>query len=251
LAGIVASQGLGDIAPAAVRGAHVPGLDIKSAEVSYMAMNGFGDRGVRKPGDVASAVVSIVGASLAIIGSAFLAVDLAAGSTAEEWIGFSIYVFGLLYCLVLSAVFHFIEGPRARRVLEVLDDSGSFLLVASSWTIICLTSLRGPAGWIVFGLLWGLGTLGFLASLFVKGRTRDVAITAYYLGFTVILPLLGPIQGLLGEGSYPWLLLAGLLYAVGLLFRSRETMPYQHTIWHSFVIAASICHFFGVLAIVA
>ena len=214
-------------------------------------MNGFGDRGVRKPGDVASAVVSIVGASLAIIGSVFLAADLAAGSTAEEWIGFSIYVFGLLYCLVLSSVFHFLEGPRARRVLEVLDDSGSFLLVAASWTIICLTSLEGGAGWIVFGLLWGLGTLGFLASLFIKGKTRDLAITTYYLGFTVILPLLGPIQGLLGDACYPWLLLAGLLYAVGLLFRSRESMPYQHTIWHSFVIAASICHFFAILAVVA
>ena len=214
-------------------------------------MSGFGERGARKPGDVASAVVSIVGAGLAVIGSVFLAVDLAAGSTAEEWVGFSIYVFGLLYCLVLSSVFHFLEGPGARRVLEVLDDSGSFLLVAASWTIVCLTSLAGAAGWIVFGLLWGLGVLGFLLSLFGKGRTRDVAITAYYLGFTVILPLLGPIQGLLGDASYPWLLLAGLLYAVGLLFRSRGSMPYQHTIWHSFVIAASICHFFAILAIVA
>lgn len=103
-------------APAAALGPRLAGLDIKRAEVSYRAMNGFGDRGARKPGDVASAVVSIVGASLAIVGSAFLAVDLAAGSTTKEWIGFSIYVFGLLYCLVLSSVFHFLEGPRAKRV---------------------------------------------------------------------------------------------------------------------------------------
>lgn len=214
-------------------------------------MREIGNRGARKPGEVASAVMSIVGAGIAIIGISFLATILSRGATPPEWVGFSVYAVGILYCFVLSAVFHFLEGPRAKRILEALDDSGSFLLVASSWTFICLTSLRGAAGWIVFGLLWGLGILGFLLSLFLKGRTRDVVIPVYYLGFTVVLPLLGPVRALLGEETYPWLLLAGLLFAVGTLFRSRESMPYQHTIWHSFVLAASICHFFAILAIVA
>ena len=199
-----------------------------------------------RTGEIASAVVSIIGGSLAIVGLAFMAAILAGRAGATLWAGYSVYAFGILYCFVLSAVFHFMDGPRAKRVLSVLDDSGSFLLVAASWTILCLTSLRGPVGWTTFGLLWGLGTLGFLASLFIRGKTRDIAIAVYYLGFTVLLPLIGPVKALLGEASFPWLLLAGLLYAIGVLFRSRDSMPYQHSIWHSFVLAASICHFFAI-----
>ena len=203
----------------------------------------------RKQGDVAAAVIHIVGGALAAAGLPVLVVGAAAERAAALVVGFSLYGASLLYYFAISTLSHFLEAPGARRVFATLDEAGDFFLIAGSWTPLCLTVFKGPLGWALFGVLWGLALFDFLVALLYTSRAKNLVLAAYYLGVTLILPLVAPFRGLLGEILFAWLVLAGLLYAAGLLFRSRDEMPYHHGIWHAFTLAASICHFFGLLSL--
>jgi|GEM_PF-840867 len=203
----------------------------------------------RRPGDIAAGTVHIVGAAFALASAPVLIVKAAASQRADIIVGASLYSATLLYYFVISAVAHLLKYEKARRVLNTLDLAGSYFLVAGSWTPLCFSVLKGPEGWVLFGLLWGFAICDFIASLFYIGRLKDLALNAYYVLFTFIVPLLPFCHEKMSDVLFAWILLAGALYCFGLSFRSRDTMPYQHSIWHSFTVAASICHFFGVLSL--
>ncbi len=203
----------------------------------------------RKPGDIAAGTVHIIGAAFALAVAPILIVKAASSRRADIIVGASIYAASLLYYFVISAVAHLLKYEKARRVLGTLDLAGSYFLIAGSWTPLCFSVLKGPEGWVLFGLLWGFAICAFLASLFYIGRLKDLVLNAYYVFFTFIIPLLPLCHDRMNDALFAWILLAGALYCFGLSFRSRDTMPYQHSIWHSFTVAASICHFFGVLSL--
>jgi hemolysin III len=205
--------------------------------------------GTKRPGDVASAVVHMIGGGLALSGLPFLALACARRASTALWVGFAVYAAGILFCFAISAVYHLARRRRDRPGLEALDAGATFCLAAASWTPFCLTSLAGTLGWTILGLLWGLGAIGFLSTLFLKAKPRDLALGLYYLAFALLLPLLGPVHARLGETAWPWLILAGFLFTSGLFFRSRDTMPYHHGIWHAFMVCASTCQYFAVLSI--
>jgi hemolysin III len=204
----------------------------------------------RRPGDTAAAVVHITGAAFALAAVPILLVRASASRRGDLIVGFALYGASLLYYFVISAVAHLLESEGGRRVLGTLDIAGSFFLIAGSWTPLCLSVFKGPSGWLLFGLLWGFAILDFLASIFYIGRLKDLALGVYYLAFTLIVPLIEPFRSLLGPLVFAWLILAGALYALGLLFEARDSMPYHHSIWHSFTLVASVCHFFGLLGLV-
>lgn len=204
----------------------------------------------RRPGDTAAAVVHITGAAFALAAVPILLVRSADSRKGNLIVGFALYGASLLYYFVISAVAHLLKSESGRRVLGTLDMAGSYFLIAGSWTPLCLSVFRGPSGWLLLGLLWGFAILDFLASIFYIGRLKDLALGIYYLAFTLVVPLVEPFHSLLGPLVFAWLILAGSLYALGLLFEARDNMPYHHSIWHSFTLVASICHFFGLLGLV-
>ncbi len=205
--------------------------------------------GGRNAGDLAAGVVQLLGGGLALVGLPFLLVQAAAHPSAAFTVSFSIYGASILYFFAISALAHLLERPGARRVMGALDDAGSFFLVAGSYTPFCLTSFHGAAGWIILGLLWGFAVILFLATIIYNQRIRELALAVYYLAFTLFLPLMPSLRSLLPETVFPWTLLAGLVFALGLAFRSRGGMPYHHAIWHSFTLAASVVLFFALLAL--
>jgi len=187
----------------------------------------------------------------AVLSAAGLAVLVTFASRhGDAWRIVSAAIFGATLVLLYTAstLYHSVPGERAKRLLRKFDHGAIFLLIAGTYTPFLLVNLRGPWGWSLFGVVWGLGVAGVALKFWFAGRFRLVS-TAIYLGMgwlAVIAakPLLAsvPAAGL-------WLLLAGgLCYTGGTVFYLWKRLPYHHGVWHLFVLGGSICHFFAVQA---
>jgi len=199
--------------------------------------------------DVASAVIHILGAALSVAALTIIVVQAAQGRSAAFIVGSSLYGACIVYFFLISSLSHLLRPSGARRVFSILDEAGVYFLMAGSWTPLCFSVFAGPLGWGLLAALWSLALLFFAAAITLMSTARDRLIYVYYIGIACILPFVPPFKARLEEALFLWLVLAGLLYLAGLLFRSREDNPYNHAIWHAFTLAASICHFFGLLGL--
>lgn len=151
----------------------------------------------------------------------------------------------LLY--VASTLYHAVPYVRAKRVLRIVDHSAIYLLIAGTYTPFALGVLRGPWGWSLFGVMWGLAALGVAAKIIVGPRFPKLSTTVYLvMGWLVVVagrPLVHavPPTGLL------LLAAGGLAYTGGVGFYAARRVPYAHFVWHLFVLAGTTCHFFAVL----
>jgi hemolysin III len=206
--------------------------------------------GERGTGEVAAGVVQIIGGACALTGLPFLFLTGKRELGGASLAAFLLYGLCLLAWFTLSAIAHLLSRPPARLVLASFEDALSFALIAASYTPFCLLSFHGPLGFLVLALLWVFAALATLAILLGGGRAREALVAAYYLVFTLGLPLVPPLRALLPVAVFPWLLLAGGLFAFSLLYRTRSSMPYHHALWHAFVLSASVILFFAVGSLV-
>lgn len=157
-------------------------------------------------------------------------------------------VFGvtLILLYLASALYHGIRDPRAKRVLRMLDHSAIYLLIAGTYTPFTLVSLGGTRGWILFGVVWALAILGIVLKVFAMGRLRWLSMVLYLgMGWLVVVAL-EPMVAAVGPAGMWLVFLGGMAYTSGLIFYALRR-PYCHAIWHGFVLAGSILHFFAVL----
>ena len=151
----------------------------------------------------------------------------------------------LLYAI--SSAYHAVTNARAKAVLHVMDHSAIFFLIAGSYTPFCLVTLRPehPAlAWTIFGLEWGATAVGVVFKVWTTGRFRYISTFAYIvMGWAALLAIVPLIRALHGLGTM-WLATGGSLYTLGCVFYLWKSLPYSHMIWHMFVLAGTICHFF-------
>lgn len=198
-------------------------------------------------GEKFNAVTHLVGAVLALAGSIVLIVVAASGGDPWKVIGVSIYGATLTLLYGFSTLYHSLRG-RAKSVFRQLDHIGIFLLIAGSYTPFCLVSLRGPWGWTLFGIVWGLALLGALLEVRPKTGPRIFSITLYVLMGWVALAALVPLLRVLGSAGFAWLAAGGVCYTVGIVFYALDKrLLHAHGIWHLFVIAGSAAHYVAIL----
>lgn len=157
-------------------------------------------------------------------------------------------VFGvtLILLYLASTLYHGIRDPRAKRVLRTLDHSAIYLLIAGTYTPFTLVSLGGTQGWILFGVVWALAILGVVLKVVAMGRLRWLSMILYLgMGWLVVVAL-EPMVAAVGSAGMWLVFLGGMAYTSGLIFYALRR-PYCHAIWHGFVLAGSILHFFAVL----
>ena len=168
------------------------------------------------------------------------------------WKVTSAAIFGVSVILLyaISSAYHAVAYPPARRVLHVMDHMAIFILIAGTYTPFCLVTLRPghPAlAWSIFGIEWGAALLGILFKLRTTGRFRYLSTSAYVLmGWVAVAAIVPLVRSLNGVGTM-WLALGGGLYTLGCVFYLWKSLPYAHMVWHIFVLAGTICHFFCVL----
>jgi hemolysin III len=198
-------------------------------------------------GERFNALTHLFGAVLALAGCVVL-VALAA-QQGDPWKVTSVSIYGatLVLLYTCSTLYHSFRG-RAKRILQKLDHHSIYLLIAGSYTPFCLVSLRGPWGWSLFGVVWGLALLGILQELRPRSEARLLSVVIYVVMGWVAVFALVPLLEVLGTAGFAWLAVGGLLYTLGIVFYALDgRLAHAHGIWHLFVIAGSAAHYLTIL----
>lgn len=217
------------------------------------------DRGVRsyhrsvavyphhRLGDIlANAITHGVGAALAVAGAIYL---IAASTRGTAWhvVSCSVFSATLILVYLCSTLYHSLIRTRARPVFHVLDHSAIYLLIAGTYTPFTLIVLRGKLGWWVFGIEWGLAVAGVIFKSFAVGRFEAASSAVYLFQGWLILFAAGPLVRALPAHGLAWLAAGGVAYTLGVVFFAFDRIPYFHALWHLFVLAGSVAHYFAIL----
>jgi hemolysin III len=201
-------------------------------------------------GEKFNAWTHLVGAVLASIGAVWLLV--VASLSGDVWKIVSVAVYGVALVLLYSAstVYHSVRG-RAKVIMQKVDHFSIYLLIAGSYTPFCLVTLRGPWGWTLFGIVWGLAVIGMLQEIKPRSEARVMSIVIYAVMGWIVLVAVKPLMAALGTAGFTWLALGGVLYTVGIIFFAYDKrFRHWHGIWHLFVIAGSLLHFVAIMGYV-
>jgi len=197
-------------------------------------------------GERLNSYTHLAGSVFAAAGSAILVILAARSGDAWKIVGCSIYGATLVLLFGASTLYHSARG-RAKSILRKLDHCSIYLLIAGTYTPFALVTLRGPWGWTLFGLAWGLAAIG-IAQEFVFGRgARRLSIAIYVVMGWMAVAALRPLAAGLGAPGLAWLLAGGLLYTGGIVFYLLdERVRHFHGVWHLFVLAGSAAHFIAI-----
>ena len=188
------------------------------------------------------------GAGLALSVAGFVALVALAWGRGDAWHVASCGVYGasLVALYLASTLYHGARAPRAKRTLQALDHCGIYLLIAGTFTPFTLVTLRGPWGWTLFGLVWGLALAGILFRVLCGTRYRPLAVASYVMLGWLCVVAVKPILELVPPGALAWIAAGGLAYTAGVFFFAAPRIPHHHAIWHLFVLGGSICHYVAV-----
>jgi hemolysin III len=200
-----------------------------------------------KLGDIlANAITHGIGVVLAAAGAIYL---IAASTRGTAWHIVGCTVFGITLVLVYlcSTLYHSLVRTRARHVFQVLDHAAIYLLIAGTYTPFTLVSLHGPVGWALLGIVWALAVAGVIFKSLAVGRFAVASVVVYlFQGWFVVFAAL-PLFHAIGWQGIMWLLAGGLAYTLGIAFFALDRLRYFHAVWHVFVLAGSVAHYFAIL----
>jgi len=197
--------------------------------------------------EIANAITHGIGALLSIAGLAVLVSFAALYGDAWHVVSTSIFGATLVLLYAASTVYHSVWHHPTKRILQRLDHSAIFLLIAGTYTPFALVNMRGPWGWTLFGIIWSMALLGIALQLIPRRRNERLSLVLYlgmgWMAVAAIKPFLAGVE----TGGLILLLIGGLFYSLGVIFYVWQQLKYHHAIWHGFVLAGSAFHFFAVL----
>lgn len=197
-------------------------------------------------GERFNSISHLVGAVAALAGAVVLVVYASMQGDPWKIVSFSIYGTTLFMLYLFSVLYHSLNG-EVKKVFRRLDHLAIYLLIAGTYTPFTLVTLNGVWGWWIFGAVWGLALLGMLLE-FVPQKRRILPVIIYLVMGWICLVALKPLLQTLPMVGFWWLLAGGLFYTVGIVFYALDKrLKHAHGIWHLFVLAGSVCHYFCVL----
>lgn len=197
--------------------------------------------------EIANSIIHGIGAGLSIAGLTILVVLGALYGNVWHIVSFSIYGSALILLYLASTLYHSFKKQKIKRVFRILDHAAIFVLIAGTYTPFMLVNLRGPWGWSLLGIIWGLAIMGIIFKLFFTERFERLSLLIYLLMGWLCLIAARQMLVEIPTGGLLWLISGGLLYTLGVLFYRWKNLPYSHAIWHLFVLGGSICHYFSIL----
>jgi hemolysin III len=199
--------------------------------------------------EIMNGITHGIGAGLSIAGLVILVVLAALYGDPWHIVSFSIFGATLIILYSASMLYHSIPGPRAKTILKKLDHSAIYLLIAGTYTPFVLVSIRGAWGWSIFGVVWALALFGIAMKFISVFRFQKLAIALYlFMGWLGVIAA-KEIAGAISTPSLVLLVAGGLSYTAGVIFYALRKMPFNHGVWHIFVLCGSVSHFFSVLCI--
>ncbi|SAK49625.1 hemolysin D [Caballeronia arationis] len=203
-------------------------------------------------GERFNSISHLIGTVLSVAGLAALVTMASFEGDPYKIVSFAIYGAMLFALYAISTLYHWARNPRVKAILQKCDHSAIYLLIAGSYTPFTLVTLRGPWGWSLFGVSWGLAVLGIVQELTLGRRTRSVSMVLYVLMGWLALVAVRPLVSALPPAGTAWLVAGGVIYSAGIyFFINDERIRHGHGIWHLFVLAGSLCQFVSVARYVA
>lgn len=197
--------------------------------------------------ELANGITHGIGLVLSVIGMITLVVLSVMRGNAWHIAGCTTFGVTLVLLYAASTLYHTFHTPRLKRILKILDHAAIYLLIAGTYTPFTLVNLRGFWGWTLFSIVWGLSVFGILWKLFHAERFQIISTLIYLAMGWVVLIAIKPVLSAVPVSGIVWLVAGGLFYTIGVFFFAFNRLRYNHAIWHVFVMAGSICHYFAVL----
>jgi hemolysin III len=191
-----------------------------------------------------------VGVLLSVVGLVFLIIRAVAHGTTWHLVSFIVYGVSLIVLYLASATYHGTPVGTVKDALHKFDRSAIYILIAGTYTPFLLNNLRGPLGWSMLGIIWGLTIFGLCISLGLIPKLKRIVVGLYLvMGWLIVVAI---PQALLkiDTTSMVLILVGGLLYTIGVIFYRGRKIPYNHIIWHFFVLGGSVAHYFAVMKLI-
>ena len=196
--------------------------------------------------EIANAVTHGIGALLAITGLVILMIY----ADGQYTLSFAIYGTTLIILYLASTLYHSLIFTRARNLFRKFDHMAIFLLIAGTYTPFCLTALDGWLRWTMLGTVWGFAITGVVLKSLFTGKFEWLSTGIYILTGWLVILAIKPIYEFLSLEGFLLLIFGGAAYTIGTIFYLNHRIPYSHSIWHLWVLAGSVLHFFAVLTLV-
>ena len=197
--------------------------------------------------EIANSVTHGAGLLASLVAFPFLVAAAARRFGTPEVVGASVFATSLVALYLVSTLYHAMRPSRAKQVLQKLDHTAIYLLIAGSYTPFTLGVLRGPWGWTLLSLVWAIAGTGIALEFAFGRKVHRLAVGLYVaMGWLVVVA----VKPLLASVPWPglaWLAAGGLLYTGGIAFYAAKRVRYAHAVWHLFVLGGSVCHFVAIL----
>ena len=199
--------------------------------------------------EIANSITHGLGVCLSIIGTIFLLIHTTENGDPWRIIGFIIYGASLTILYLCSTIYHSLKHSRAKAIFRRLDHSAIYLLIAGTYTPVILISLRTT--WVIYLLpvVWAMAIIGVYIKIFYIHRYERLTLAYYIIMGWMALIAAKPLFNSIPIESFVWIILGGVAYTTGVIFYTWNRLPFNHTIWHGFVLAGSFSHFMGMLYI--
>jgi hemolysin III len=209
------------------------------------------EKPTERPQSVGEEIANAVSHGAGLVGSLgaapVLIVHAVRGGGAARIVGACVFAATMVVLYLASTLYHALPRSHGKRVFHVLERSGIFLLIAGTYTPFTLGVLRGPWGWTLLGLVWGLAAVGIVLTA-IGGVRHPILSTAVYvaMGWLVLIAV-HPLYVRMPTAGLVWLVLGGIAYTGGVAFFAAKRLPFGHFVWHLFVLIGTTCHFFAVM----
>lgn len=196
--------------------------------------------------EIANAVTHGIGFVGAVAATVILLVSSSKRGDPWRIVSFAVYGTTLMFLYISSTLYHALPSGRAKALFRRLDYAGIFALIAGTYTPYTLIPLRGAWGWVLFGLIWGTAAAGISLKMVFFHKANAVAVAMYVVMGWLIVIAIKPIVSAVPFRGLLWLTAGGIFYTTGVAVFARDDIPFNHAIWHLFVLAGSLAHFFGI-----
>lgn len=199
--------------------------------------------------EIANAITHGIGAVLSVAALVILVVFASLHGNVWHIVSFSIFGATLIILYMASTLYHSLTNERAKRLFRKFDHISIFLLIAGTYTPFCLVALQGWIGWTLFGIVWACAITGIVFKSIHIGKLEILSTIMYVMMGWVAVFAIKPLYASMSSAGFTFLILGGICYTAGTIFFVKDKIRYFHSIWHLFVLAGSIFHFFSVMSL--
>ena len=163
----------------------------------------------------------------------------------SQWNLFSVILYGFSIILLFSAstLYHSVKGEKRKHYFRIIDHISIYVLIAGTYSPVTLITLNESLGWQLFWIVWAIAGFGLILKLFFTGKFEIFSTLLYLVMGWLIVFDFSSLSSIIGPNGVALLFAGGAFYTIGILFYAIERIPYNHVIWHLFVLAGAISHY--------